>query len=66
MWLHIYMEDMSIPCNDLIPIGEVNFAAQIITYAGKIKWNVAHIATKMQACLKEHICYRSVHFTWVS
>ena len=36
------------------PIGEDNFAAQIIAHAGKLTRNVHHIATKTQT-LQEHV-----------
>ena len=36
LWLHIYMEDISIPYHDAIAIREDNSAAQIIAHAGKL------------------------------
>ena len=47
------------------PIGEDNFAAQIIAHAGKLTRNVCHIATKTQA-LQEHVRHAHVSFHRVS
>ena len=50
----------STPCKQ-----EDNFAAQIIAHAGKLTYNVCHIATKTKA-LKEHVRHAHVSFHRVS
>ena len=66
LWLlRIYMEDISLPYHAPVPIGEDNFAAQIIAHAGKLTRNVRHIATKTQT-LQEHVHHAHVSFHRVS
>ena len=74
-WLVLFMSDLGLPFQGLIPIAEDNAATRIIAHSGKITRNVRHVAIKtlaLQGLVRNEIAIfnsigtannRSDHFT---
>jgi hypothetical protein len=59
--LRVFLEDLGLPYDQPIFVGEDNLAAQTIAHAGKLTRNVRHIATKTTA-LQEQVRFGRVVF----
>ena len=46
MMLQLFMEDIGLPLEGPVPVGEDNAALRIIAHSGKITRNVRHVALK--------------------